>query len=406
MNVLVLLRVCLRALLRNKMRSFLTMLGIVIGVAAVISMVGITSGASASVQDQIASLGDNVFMLFSGNTNRSGTRLAFGSRATITEEDLAAIRAQCPDVRYVSPAVRVSSQVLYGSQNWVTQILGVAPEFTDIRRYDIANGRMFNETDVRGAAKVAVVGQTVVDNLFQGTDPVGQTIRIRRLPFEVIGVLSPKGQAAMGQDQDDIILIPNTTASKKFSGGDTRVTMAFGSAVSSQAVNAAQQEITDVLRVRHHIGPNDDDDFVIRTQADIASTVEQSSRTMTILLGSVALVSLLVGGIGIMNIMLVSVTERTREIGIRMSVGAQQSDILWQFLLESLLLAALGGLVGVVLGAGVSAIISKFAGWPTQVSPVAAAVAVAFAGIVGIFFGFYPARKASLLDPIDALRYE
>jgi putative ABC transport system permease protein len=406
MNVVVLLRVCLRALMRNKMRSFLTMLGIVIGVAAVISMVGITSGARSSVEQQIASLGDNVFMLFSGNSNRSGTRLAFGSRSTITEEDIEAIRSQCPDVRYITPAVRANSQVLYGSQNWATQILGVTPEFTDIRRYEIASGRMFNETDVRGAAKVCVIGQTVVDNLFEGTDPVGQTIRIRRLPFEVIGVLSPKGQAAMGQDQDDIILVPNTTASKKFFSGDTRVSMAFGSVTSAQAVSSAEQEMTDVLRARHHIGPNDDDDFVIRTQADIASTVEQSSRTMTILLGSVALVSLLVGGIGIMNIMLVSVTERTREIGIRMSVGARQSNILWQFLLESLLLAALGGLLGVLLGVGVSATISKFAGWATQVSPVAAAVAVAFAGIVGIFFGFYPARKASLLDPIEALRYE
>jgi putative ABC transport system permease protein len=406
MNIPVLLRVCLRALLRNKMRSFLTMLGIVIGVAAVISMVGITSGARSSVEQQIASLGDNVFMVFSGNTNRSGTRLAFGSRSTITEEDIEAIRTQCPSVRYITPVVRVGVQLLYGSQNWATQVLGVTPEFLDIRRYDMMGGRMFNETDVRGAAKVCVIGQTVVDNLFEGTDPVGQTIRIRRLPFEVIGVLAPKGQAAMGQDQDDVVLVPFTTAAKKFNNGDMRVSMAFGSAVSAQAIDEAQQEMTDVLRVRHHIGPNDDDDFVIRTQADIASTVAQSSRTMTILLGSVALVSLLVGGIGIMNIMLVSVTERTREIGIRMSVGARQQDILWQFLLEAIMLSALGGIVGIALGAIVSAIISKFAGWPTLISPAAAAVALAFSSFVGIFFGFYPARKASLLDPIEALRYE
>jgi putative ABC transport system permease protein len=391
MNIPVLLRVCLRALLRNKMRSFLTMLGIVIGVAAVISMVGITSGARSSVEQQIASLGDNVFMVFSGNTNRSGTRLAFGSRSTITEEDIEAIRTQCPSVRYITPVVRVGVQLLYGSQNWATQVLGVTPEFLDIRRYDMMGGRMFNETDVRGAAKVCVIGQT---------------IRIRRLPFEVIGVLAPKGQAAMGQDQDDVVLVPFTTAAKKFNNGDMRVSMAFGSAVSAQAIDEAQQEMTDVLRVRHHIGPNDDDDFVIRTQADIASTVAQSSRTMTILLGSVALVSLLVGGIGIMNIMLVSVTERTREIGIRMSVGARQQDILWQFLLEAIMLSALGGIVGIALGAIVSAIISKFAGWPTLISPAAAAVALAFSSFVGIFFGFYPARKASLLDPIEALRYE
>jgi putative ABC transport system permease protein len=405
-NIPVLLRVCLRALLRNKMRSFLTMLGIVIGVAAVISMVGITSGARSSVQNQIATLGDNVFMIFSGSTNRSGTRMGWGSRANITEGDIEALRTQCPSVRYVTPAVRISSQLVYGSQNWSSQIMGVAPEFNDIRRYEVAEGRMFNDTDVRGAAKVCVIGQTVIDNLFQGTDPIGQSIRIRRLPFEVIGVLATKGQAAMGQDQDDVVLMPNTTASKKFTGGDTRVSMAFGSAVSSNAISNAKQEITDVLRQRHRIGPNDDDDFVLRSQADIQEMVESSSRTMTILLGSVALVSLLVGGIGIMNIMLVSVTERTREIGIRMSVGARQQDILWQFMLEAVMLSALGGLVGIGLGAVVSAIISKFAGWPTLISPAAAVVALAFASFVGIFFGFYPARKASLLDPIEALRYE
>jgi putative ABC transport system permease protein len=406
MNIPVLLRVCLRALLRNKMRSFLTMLGIVIGVAAVISMVGITSGARSSVEKQIATLGDNVFMIFSGSTTRSGARIGWGSRANITEGDIEALRTQCPSVRYITPSVRVSAQLVYGNQNWSSQILGVAPEFNEIRRYEVANGRMFSETDVRGAAKVCVIGQTVVDNLFQGSDPVGQTIRIRRLPFEVIGVLGSKGQAAMGQDQDDIVLMPNTTASKKFSGGETRVSMVFGSAMSSDAVSDAEEEITSTLRLRHRIGENEDDDFVIRSQADIQEMVESSSRTMTILLGSVALVSLLVGGIGIMNIMLVSVTERTREIGIRMSVGARQQDILWQFLLEAIMLSGLGGIVGIGLGAVVSAIISKFAGWPTEISLAAAIVALAFASFVGIFFGFYPARKASLLDPIEALRYE
>ena len=265
---------------------------------------------------------------------------------------------------------------------------------------------MFNDADMRGSAKVCVIGQTVVDNLFQGNDPVGETIRILRLPFQVIGTLTPKGQAAMGRDQDDIILIPFTTAAKKFQGGDPRVSMIFGSAMSGPLTAQAEVEITDVLRARHRIGPKDDDDFIIRTQADISEAVESSSRTMTILLGSVALVSLLVGGIGIMNIMLVSVTERTREIGLRMSVGARKTDILWQFLFEAILLSALGGILGIVLGVVVSATISKFAGWATEVSFIAGFLALIFSSLVGIFFGFYPARKASLLDPIEALRYE
>ncbi len=265
---------------------------------------------------------------------------------------------------------------------------------------------MFTDTDERGAAKVCVLGQTVVDNLFQGGDPVGSIVRIRRLPFEVIGTLAAKGQAAMGQDQDDVVLMPYTTAAKKFQGGETRVSMIVGSAMSGAALDQATEEISNVLRTRHRLGRDDDDDFVVRTQADISRTVEASSQTMSILLSSVALVSLLVGGIGIMNIMLVSVTERTREIGIRMSVGARQQDILWQFLLEAVLLSAIGGLLGIVLGGAVSLLISKFAGWPTEISPVVATLALAFASLVGIFFGFYPARKASLLDPIEALRYE
>ena len=388
------------------MRSSLTMLGIVIGVAAVISMVGITSGARTSVRQQISSLGDNVFMIYSGSFSRSGSRSGFGVRQNLTIEDVNAIRTQAPSVQSVSPMVRASGQLVFENQNWTAQVFGVSPEYLDIRRYEIADGRMVTDTDVRGSAKVAVIGQTVAENLFGGFDPVGKVMRIRRLPFEVVGVLAPKGQSAMGQDQDDVVLIPLSTAVRQFHQGESHVGMVVGSSVSAEAMPQAQEEVTDILRARHRIGANEDDDFVIRTQSDIAQAVEGQSKTMTILLGSVALVSLLVGGIGIMNIMLVSVTERTREIGIRMSVGAQERDILWQFLLEAILLSVLGGLVGIALGAGVSALISKFAGWPTQIDPLTAVVALAFSSLVGIFFGFYPARKASLLDPIEALRYE
>jgi len=321
-------------------------------------------------------------------------------------EDVEAISAQAPSVLSVSPMVRASGQLVYANQNWVTSLFGVSPDYLDIRRYEIASGRMFTETDNRGAAKVCVIGQTVIDNVFGGADPVGSTIRLRQMPFEVIGRLAPKGQSAMGQDQDDVVLVPLTTAIKKFQGGESRVSMIVGSATTAETMARAQQEITDILRARHRLGANDEDDFVVRTQSDLAETVESQAETMTILLGSVALVSLLVGGIGIMNIMLVSVTERTREIGIRMSVGAQERDILWQFLIEAVLLSMLGGALGIALGWGVSAMISKFAGWPTEIAPLTALIALVFASLVGIFFGFYPARKASRLDPIEALRYE
>ena len=388
------------------MRSALTMLGIVIGVGAVISMVAITTGARNSVQAQIASLGDNVFMIFSSSFSTGGSRQAAGSRSNLTTDDVDALATQCPDVRAVSPAIRTSGQLVYADQNWSTQVWGVSPDYTSIRSYNVSEGRDLTESDMHGAAKVCLVGQTVVDNLFQGGDPVGATIRIRMLPFVVVGRLAAKGQSAMGQDQDDIVLIPFTTAAR-IQGGLTRVNMILGSSVAGgAALSTAEGEMTDVLRARHHIQSGEDDDFIIRTQADIANTVESSAKTMTILLGSVALVSLLVGGIGIMNIMLVSVTERTREIGIRMSVGARQQDILFQFLLEAVMLSAIGGLLGIALGGAVSAIISKVAGWPSAIPAAIAFIALGFSSLVGIFFGFYPARKASLLDPIEALRYE
>ncbi len=406
MNIFSLLRVCLNAILLNKMRSALTALGIVIGVAAVVAMVGITQGARSSVQGQISALGDNVFMVFSGSFSSGGMRGGYGSRSTLSLEDVDAIKNQAKSVALVTPTARVNAQLIFGNLNWQSQLFGAWPEYVDVRRYEIVSGRMYSEVDERGAARVCVVGQTVVNNLFDGNDPVGNIIRIQRLPFEVIGVLGSKGQSAMGQDQDDIVLIPFATATKKFFGGQTRVNQIMGSAVSGDAVEQAKEEIGDVLRARHKLGANEDSDFVIRTQADISNAVNAASRTMTLLLGSVALVSLIVGGIGIMNIMLVSVTERTREIGVRRAVGARRRDILRQFLIEAVVLSSAGGIFGVGLGAAVILIISNTAKWAAEISPITAVLAVAFAGAVGIFFGYYPARKASRLDPIDALRYE
>ncbi|MBI4552972.1 MAG: ABC transporter permease [Candidatus Latescibacteria bacterium] len=407
MSILRILKVAMSALGRNKMRSGLTMLGIIIGVAAVIAMVAIGQGANSSVQAQIASLGTNVLMLFPGSSNQSGVRMGMGTASSITADDVDAISKNCPAVAGVSPSLRSPAQVVAGNQNWSTTAQGVSPSYTVIKDWAVEEGTFFTDQDIRSATKVCVLGKTVVDNLFgEGSNPVGETIRIKKLPFKVIGVLAKKGGSSMGSDQDDIILAPYTTVQNKLIGRSNRMGMVMVSAVSREMIPEAQAQITALLRARHKLGLFDDDDFVIRNQSDISDAAGAASKVMTTLLASVAGVSLVVGGIGIMNIMLVSVTERIREIGIRMAIGARGRDILFQFLIEAVMVSMIGGIIGIILGVGGSRIISQMAGWPTLISSGSIALAVTFSALVGIFFGFYPARKAAQLDPIDALRYE
>ncbi|MGQ9617334.1 MAG: ABC transporter permease [Candidatus Aminicenantia bacterium] len=408
MNWLETFRVSFRSIGRNKMRSFLTMLGIIIGVAAVIAMVSVGEGARVTVEDNIKSLGSNLIQVFPWSMRTRGVHGGLGSRPSLTEEDYLAIKSECLSVAAVSPMVRTNSQVVYENQNWFTSIQGVSPEFLQIRGWTLEIGSNFTDSDVRGATKVAILGKTVVKNLFgdENADPVGKVIRIRKFPFTVIGVLTARGYSAVGFDQDDLILVPYTTVQRRLIGDVTRINIIFASAIEANAVQQAQEEITQVLRRRHRIQPGDEDDFSVRNQMDIASTATETTRIMTILLGSIASISLIVGGIGIMNIMLVSVTERTREIGIRMAVGAKQKDILIQFLTEAMALSLVGGIIGIILGGAASQLIARFAGWRTFVSINSIFLAFFFSASVGIFFGFYPARKASLLNPIDALRYE
>ncbi len=405
MRYLQILKVAYRALGKNKMRSGLTMLGIIIGVAAVIAMVGIGQGAKQMVNDQISSLGENLLNVFPGSQQAGGVRFGAGTRTNLTDDDANAIKANCPAVQWVSPVVRAGAQVVAGNQNWATSVQGYSPDFPYIRSWPIAEGAFFTDQDVRGATKVCVLGRTVVDNLFPGEDPVGQIIRVNKLPFRVIGVLAPKGQNAFGQDQDDIVIAPYTTVLRKLSRMD-HINYIMASAVSKDKMDAATQQITQLLRQRHKIMPGQDDDFTIRSQLEIAQAVNSTSTVMSILLGAIASVSLIVGGIGIMNIMLVSVTERTREIGIRMAVGARGRDIMMQFLAESIVLSVIGGVVGILLGIISSKLITAVLHWPILTSAVAVALAFFFSGFVGVFFGFYPARKAAYLDPIEALRYE
>jgi putative ABC transport system permease protein len=400
-------RIALRAIARNKMRSSLTMLGIVIGISAVIAMVSIGQGASASIQAQIAQLGNNMLYIWSGSTNQGGTRGGSGSSATLVADDIDAIERECPSVKAASPGVRANGQLVFGNQNWSASggIQGVNEKFPDIRAWPVASGEFFSDGDVRTSARVCVLGKTVADNLFEGGDPIGQTLRIRNLPFRVIGVLSAKGQNQFGQDQDDTVIVPYTTAQKKMLT-ITWIHYGMVSAISPAATFTAEREITDLLRQRHKLAPNMDNDFTVRNLTDVAEAADQSSSIMTTLLASIAGVSLLVGGIGIMNIMLVSVTERTREIGIRMAIGARSGVIRRQFLIESITLSVVGGAIGVFLGIVISVIIPPMLGWPTLVSSVSIAASVVFSMLVGIAFGYYPARKAAALDPIDALRYE
>jgi len=410
MNLWASVRIAVRALRVNKLRSVLTMLGIVIGVGAVITMVAVGAGAQQRVAEQIASLGSNMIVVLSGSSTTTGVRLGSGSQLTITEDDAWAIQREITLVEAAAPSMRGGGQVVYGNLNWATTVHGVTPEYFTARDWDAVLGKTFTQEDVDGATKVALIGQTVAKNLFGDTEPLGQVIRIKKVPFTVIGVLDSKGQTTWGQDQDDVILIPLSTAKKKVMGvsqANARSVGAINVKVrEAWAMKDAEQQIRDLLRQRHRLQLYQDDDFWLRNLSEVLQSQEESSRVLTMLLAAIASVSLMVGGIGIMNIMLVSVTERTREIGLRMAVGARGRDILTQFLVEAVTLSLIGGVIGIALGLVGSYAIAYFAAWRTLISPQAIALAFGFAATVGIFFGFYPARKAAGLHPIEALRYE
>jgi putative ABC transport system permease protein len=403
--LLMALRIALRALARNKLRSFLTMLGIIIGVGAVIAMVAIGEGAKKRVQEQIASLGTNLLVILPGTVTLGGARTGSGGRQTLVPSDAKAIMDEIPVVSGASPVVRQVQQVIAGEQNWSTPVQGVAPEFQQIREWQVQEGRFISQADVESTAKVALIGQTVAYNLFGDSDPIGAVIRIKKIPFHVIGILGAKGQTGNGTDQDDVIMVPYSTMMKLVMGV-TYIQQIIVAAVSADTTQEANNQIASLLRQRHKIRPGADDDFMIRNLSDIAEAASNSATVMAVLLGSIASVSLLVGGIGIMNIMLVSVTERTREIGIRMAVGARSRDIMLQFIVEAVVMAASGGVIGILVGIGSSNLIKYLAELPTLIRPDIIAISFLVSGTVGIFFGFYPARKAAQLDPIDALRYE
>ncbi len=397
--------VAFRALRRNKLRSVLTALGIIIGVGAVIAMVGIGNGAKAQVEAQIASLGQNVILIFSGSTTSSGIRTGWGGAGTLKIEDAEAIRREVPGVAGVSEEVVSTTQVAAGNQNWFTRIYGESADYFDIRQWPLADGAPFTPQDVRSANKVCVIGRTTATQIYGNEEPVGQILRVKEVPFTITGVLTPKGLSPQGVDQDDIVIMPYTSAMKRVIGGTNlrNINVQIGDA---RQVEAAQQQIIALLRQRHNIRPGRDDDFTVRNQQEIAEAATATSRVMTLLLGAIAGVSLVVGGIGIMNIMLVSVTERTREIGTRMAVGAHGRDILSQFLIEAISLSSVGGIIGIILGIAAAKILAIVKSWPSLISPASIIVAFLVSAAVGVFFGFYPARKAAQLDPIDALRYE
>ena len=408
MSLLVIFRIALKALGRNKLRTALTMLGMIVGVAAVITMVALGRGAQQEIEQQIQAAGTNLIMVRAGNFRRGGVSGGMGAAPTLKAKDVDAVRVQVQGAQYLAATVSSREQIIAASQNWSTQIEGTDVEMPLIRFWGLEYGTFFNETHVQSAAKVAVLGSVVRNNLFgEGVDPVGSRIRIRNQSFQIIGVMEPKGSGQWGQDQDDIIFSPYTTVQKKLRGRDgTNISGITISAASADDIDRVSEEITAVLREQHGLIPGDDDDFMVRSQTDMTSMRTQTTQTMTGLLASIAGVSLIVGGIGIMNIMLVSVTERTREIGLRMAVGAKGRDVLWQFLVEAVVLSLVGGLVGVALGFGLSEGLTQFLQWPTSVPADAVAVAVGFAAATGIFFGFYPARKAARLDPIESLRFE
>jgi putative ABC transport system permease protein len=398
-------RVALLALLRHKMRSTLTILGIIIGVGAVICTVAIGQGASRQVQQQISSLGDNLIFISAGSVNRGGVQMGSSATKTLTAEDAKAIQQQVPEIKSVSPGVGWAGQVVYEGQNWFTQIRGVSPEYLSIREWPVVDGSSFTQRDVDTAANVCLLGQTVVENLFSDEEPVGKIVRVGSIPFVVVGVLQSKGASTFGQDEDDTVIMPYTTVQKKLSGNDW-LQYIMCSAVSQQATPSAIQQISGLLRERHRLRADQDDDFIIRSAQALAEAQAQSGQVMTLLLASIASVSLLVGGIGIMNIMLVSVTERTREIGVRIAIGATEQDVQLQFLSEAMVLSLMGGAIGVLAGVAGSMAVANMLKWPTSIPLTSIVIAVLFSAAVGVFFGYYPARKASQLDPIQALRFE
>ena len=400
------IKISFRALHRNKMRSILTALGMIIGVAAVIAMVSIGNGAKSQMESQIASLGENVILVFSGNWSPGGVRSGWGGAGTLKIDDVLAIKREIPTVTAVSPEVRSSAQLTAGNENWSTgNLLGESADYFDIRQWPLAKGVVFTEQDIRTANKVAIIGQTIATELYGEENPLGKILRIKNVPFLVTGVLTPKGLSMTGQDQDDLVVLPHTSAMKRVIGG-TNLRAINIQAAKTGDLSPTKDQIVSLLRQRHKIGSDKDDDFTVRTQEEIAKVATAQTDVMTALLGAIASVSLLVGGIGIMNIMLVSVTERTREIGIRMAVGAHGKDILLQFLIEAATLSSSGGVIGILLGVATSKIVSSVTGWPSVVSVSSIVVSFLVSSAVGIFFGFYPARKAAGLDPIQALRFE
>ncbi len=407
-NISSTVRIALRAIRVNKMRSALTMLGIIIGVGAVITMISVGSGAKKRISEQIASVGSNIILVLSGATTQGGIRFGAGTQPTLTIGDAIAIQQECPAVQYSAPIHSTTAQVIYRNQNWATAVTGTTEEMLYIREWELIEGRNLTPEDVRSNAKVCLLGKTVVENLFGNISPLGQVIRIKNVAFTVVGVLAPKGQSPSGQDQDDVIYIPVTTAQKKVAGthfpGSVRSIIV--KARSTEDLLAAEAQITELLRQRHRLGPRQENDFTVRNLTQMMEAQEQSAQVMTLLLAAIASVSLIVGGIGIMNIMLVSVTERTREIGIRMAVGAKTWDIRLQFIVEALILSVIGGIIGIFIGLGASEVISVTSGWSILISPFAVLLAFGFSLLVGVFFGFYPAYKASMLRPIEALRYE
>jgi len=407
MNLWAIFKIAVRALARNKMRSALTMLGIIIGVSAVIAMVSIGQGAQAMIEDQINSMGTNMLYVSPGNFRQGGASFGTGQANTLTDEDVNAMRREVPGIASATPLTRANKQIVYGNQNWSVQIQGTNEHYAEIRDWEVQEGAYFLDSDVRAAARVIVLGKTPAEKLFGSMSPVDETIRVGNLPFRVVGVMAAKGQSMVGQDQDDTAMVPYTTVQKKLAQRPSNsINQAMISAVSPKATTVVQRQVTELLRERHHLGQGEADDFNVQNMSDIAATSAQVTGIITLLLGSIAAISLIVGGIGIMNIMLVSVTERTREIGIRMAVGARPNYIRLQFLTESLVLSLAGGILGMMLGGAAAAIVARYLGFPSLVSSLAVAIAFGFSSGIGIFFGYYPAHKAAALDPIEALRYE